>query len=414
MATKLDLLLDFTNGQGVVGGAANYLNYPADFDTNFTSIQTTTNQMVDELTAARLQDAAIPRDLLVSTDIEDNNTGNGRFSPVDVQVTYSGATLTIASGDMYGSGQKVVTAGDTFSAVRANALYYIASDVNGLLTISTSVAQSFVDVASVTVASNLWTTPFTDLLATDDQLTPLISADTTNRIVHRSDMVGALVGNEAPSIRTVTDDGTLEDAGFSHMGTPSRFGWISQKATSEGVGGAVVGAEFREKGQVLLLEQARVFAERTTTQGIVTGAGYTAITFTAPTGNSNGQDTWRREPATYLANPFIASSVAALTLPSGSNYNGTYHWTAYLDFDFGDETWVDVRIQKVVGGAKTIARVRVPTTGATETSVCLSGYMDMVGADSVQLEIDHDGTGTQDVTFARCCGMLVGGPVTPT
>ena len=414
MATKLDILLDFTNGQGVVGGASQYLNYGPDFDTNFTSIQTTVNLMIDELTAARLQDAAIPRDILVSSDIESNNNGAGRFSPNDVKITYSGATLTVSAGDMFINGQKVVTAGDTFSAVRANGLWYVATDINGLLSVSTSLGAVFGDIASVTVASNLWTTPATDLLATDDQLTPLMSGDTINRIFERTDMLGAQVGNDAPAIRLVSDTDVLEDAGFNHLGTASRFGWISQKATAEGSGTAVVGADYREKGQILLLEQARVFAERTTNQGIATGAGYTAITFDAPTGNSNGQDTWRREPASYLTNPFISGASASLVIPAGTHYNGTYHWTATIDFDFGDETWVDVLLTKVTGGTKTIARQRVPTAGVTETSVSLSGYMDMVNTDSVQLQIDHDGTGTQNVTFARVCGMLVGGPVTST
>ena len=147
MATKLDILLDFTNGQGVVGGASQYLNYGPDFDTNFTSIQTTVNLMIDELTAARLQDAAIPRDILVSSDIESNNNGAGRFSPNDVKITYSGATLTVSAGDMFINGQKVVTAGDTFSAVRANGLWYVATDINGLLSVSTSLGAVFGDIA---------------------------------------------------------------------------------------------------------------------------------------------------------------------------------------------------------------------------------------------------------------------------
>ena len=73
-----------------------------------------------------------------------------------------------------------------------------------------------------------------------------------------------------------------------------------------------------------------------------------------------------------------------------------------------DETWIDVRIEKTVGGAKTIARNRVGTAGATESIVSISGFLDMVNGDAVQLQVDHDGTGAQNVTFARLCGMLVG------
>jgi len=421
VATKLGTnpayLEAFDTGQGVVGGLSQYLNYPADFKNNFEAIRITVDTMIDELAAARLQDAAIPRDILVSSDVETNNAGNGRFSPKDVKVSYTGTVLTIAAGDMFGNGQKIVTAGDTFSSTRGNGLYYIASDINGLLSISTLLGNAFVDVCTITVAANLFTTPFVDLLATDTQLTPLLSGDTINRIVERRSATGTLVGDSAPSIRLASNAGVLQDAGFSHLGTPSRFGWISQKATAEGSGAAVVAVEYREKGQMMYLEQARVFAELPvgSPQTIVTGAGFTPITFAAPVGNSNGQDTWRREPASYLTNPFVSGASASLVIPTGTDFNGTYLWTAYLVVEHVDAGAIfDVQIQKVTGGSKTIARQRGLTTGTTETVFCLSGYMDMVNTDSVQLQIDHTGASSHDVTFARLCGMLVGGPVTST
>jgi hypothetical protein len=405
VATKLDLLLSFNTGQGVAGGKANYLNYPIDHDTNYGLIQVTTNQMIDELTAARLQDAAIPRDILVSSDVEANNTGNGRFSPNDVTVTYSGATLTISAGDMFLSGQKVTTAGDTFSAVRADDLYFIASDVNGLLTISTFAVQAFGDIASVTVSSNLWTTPDTDLLATDDQLTPLLTGDTINRIYERTDMVGVQVGNDAPAIRCVGADGTLEDAGFTHAGSASRFQRVARKATSEGSGAAVVAEIYTELGQNQQLEQARCIATATA-EAAGTSSALAALNFDAAV---------RREPAGYFTDPWFDGNEATFTQPGGTtgeraNFIGTYAFSGYVEFP--DAVSVGPFIVDVVADGVTVFNARVAKVASGVTTVPISGFFELAddAANTIQVRTAHNDAASLNVD-ARFGFVMIGGGV---
>lgn len=413
MATKLDLFKLFSTGQGISGGISEYVNYPQDHDENYGDIQASVNQIIDEVNAARLADSQIPQDLLLRRDI----TQNGRFVHDTAKVTRSGQNVTISTGLIFVAGRRIIIVGQTFDFTGlSNGTYFIAVDRTGLLSNSTTGANQEFDVVTV-----VWTSPtLLDANVTDNlynegltflgadagflQQIHIPPKETPNNAV--SDNL--FPAREKPTLRYLSNTGTAGDAGF-FAGDTDEFIWVGDRGTASVT---VLAGMLRNIGQLHLLQQARVFAERTTTQGITTGAGFTGIIFDSPAANAAGLDTWRREPSRYFANPFVTGASASLVIPTdaGGALDGTYLWTAHLVIDIGDATWVDVRIQKTTGGAKTIARQRVAESPATETVINLTGLMDMEDGDTVQLQIDHDGTGTQDVTFARLCGMMIGGP----
>lgn len=418
MATKLSLLKSFQTGQG--GGIATYVTYPADHDSNYLSIESSVNQLVDEMAASRLADAVIPLDILISDSIETATFPGirGRFSPWEARVTRNDPTntvLTVTSGRIFAGGQRIEVQGTTFSSTRASGLWYVASDATGLLTLTTTANSSVVDLASVTVVANLFTTPNTDLLAANTNVVPLISGNTANVIAHRTDMVGAVVGNLAPAIRLAGSTGTLQDAGFSHLGTASRFGWISQRDGGEGSGNAVVAAHFREFGQLSLLEQSRIQAIRTTTLAVATGAGFVSVVWDTPVANADNQRTWRREPEEYFANPWISAAAAPLRVPADADCDGTYLWTAHITLATAGVTtgFVEARIRATNGTATDIALVRVAAASTGDTTLCLSGMLDLAASDTIELQVRHGDAGSINVTGARITGMLIGGPVTP-
>lgn len=416
MATKLDLLKLFSTGQGVSGGLSNYINYPSDHDSNYTAIETGVNTLIDEIATARLTDSQLPRDLIVSSDYEANNSGNGRLAPWEARTTYTGANLTVTDGRIYVNGQRVDVQTQVFSAASlADDLYYIATDVNGLLTVSDTQGSSFFDIASVTVASNAWTTPDDDLLSTGNGRIPLVSADTTNLITHRTDFDGtSLVGNGAPSIRLVGDDGTLEDAGFAHDGTPSQFKRMSQRAISEGNGNTTAAEVYTPMGQNKQLEQGRVQLTRIASQAITTGTA-TGIQFdTLPTANVAG-DPERFEPETYTASTDWQSGTGNVdvVIPSLSDLDGTWAFTATvrMNLDNTTATFLDVTLVQTVGGTAELARARVQPSGTAPTVVSISGEYDLVNGDEFQLQVEHDHGSDRNMTDARLTARLVGGEV---
>lgn len=415
MATKLSLLKSFQTGQG--GGISTYTTYPNDHDSNYTEIESTVNQIVDELAAARLADATIPLDILISDAVEAATSPavRGRFAPWEARITRNDPTntiLTVSDGRIYAGGQRIDVQGTTFSSTRANGLWYVACDATGLLTLTLTPGTGVVDLASVTVAANLFTTPNTDLLSPDGTRTPLVSGNTVNVIPHRTDFAGGLVGNSTPSIRLASNTGVLQDAGFSHQGVASRFAWISQKDGGEATGTAVIAAHFREFGQLMLLEQSRVQALRTTNQAVATGATFVAVSWDAPVANADNQRTWRREPQAYFANPWISAAGAVLTVPADADVDGTYLWTAHITLATTAATgYVEARIRATNGTATDIALARVGVASTGDTTICLSGMMDLQLSDTVEVQVRHGDAGSINITSARVTAMLIGGPV---
>lgn len=403
MAAKLDLLLLFQTGQGIAGGLSEYVNYPQDHDSNYTAIQTTVNQMVDELAATRASDNAIPIAGILTPD-HLAGTSRGRFSPQDARISFSGDEVTIAAGDIW-VGRRYTIPATTFTGDGSSGTRYLNIDSSGVPALSETASAAFFDVAELTWNGSAFTSIDADNLdpsGGDD--VPLITGKTANLIQWRGngDAVESNLGS--PSIRLVDEDGNLEDAGFAHRGTSNSFAWVSGNSG----GSPVVAARHSAGGQFLLMEQARVFVQRTTNQSIGTGS-MTGVIWDSPAANSFGAPE-RREPESYDSTAFISSATASLVLPSSAQYDGTYHFTAYVVLAANDETYVDAQIIQTVGGSAVIARQRVAAS-PTETVICLSGMYDLEGTDAFQLQIEHNGSGSQNVTEARLTAMLVGGPV---
>ena len=398
MATKLDLLLDFGGGQGVGLGA--YTNYPGDHDINYGAIQSTVNTMIDELNAARLADAQIPLDLLLKDeDVAFNNTG--RFSPWEARVTRpSSASLVVSSGRILSNGRRIDVTGQTFSSTRADGLWYIACDDTGLLSATLTPNSSTIDIASATISSNTWTTPNTDLLAPDTQRVPLMSANVVNRFYSRTAFDGSPVGNNAPCFQCVDADGNLEDGGFTYGGASSSMDWISQNDGGEGTGSQVTAATWADVGQHLLYEQARVIATGTAVAAGVSNA-FTAL-------NLDTAD--RREPASYITNPFFTPTGNTLTVPSGGQYDGTYLVTGYVHFPTGSTT--GPYNADIFANSTVVARGGIGKPGAAvDGTLNLSGMIDLSAGDTIQIRAGTGAVGAENVN-CRLSIMLIGGPAT--
>lgn len=393
MAAKLDLLLDFTNGQGVSGGASNYVNYPVDFDSNFTAIQTTVNTMIDELNAARLNDAAIPTDILFS-DAAVANGPAGRFSPWECKVTFTTSTITVTSGRIYAAGRRIDVTGTTFPFT-GNGVFYIATDQSGSLAISTTALQSTFDIAAITASGGVWASGVDNLGF--NQLTPLNTGNVVNRIFERVTANGGSTGKQNPAIRTVDVTGDEGDAGFEYL-EQDGFSWQSQRASGHGSGAAVDAAHFRTQGQLQLLEQARVIATGTAVAAGISNA-FTAL-------NLDTAD--RREPASYLANPFFTPTSSTLTVPSGGQYDGTYLVTGYVQFPNASTTGpynADIFADSTV-----VARGGISKPGASvDGTINLSGMIDLAAGDTIEIRAGT-GSGSAENVNCRLALMLIGGP----
>jgi len=392
MATKLDLLLDFGGGQGIAGGLGAYTNYPGDHDINYGAIQSTVNTMIDELNAARTADALLPPDILQSDQAVTNTAG--RFAPWEARVTFTSTTVTVTSGRCYVNGTRVDVVGDTF-AYTSNGTFYIATDQNGLLAISSSASTSFFDIAEVAAAGGVWTGVTTDNLAFN-QLTPLNTGNTANRIYERVTGNSGATGKQNPAIRTVDKDGNLGDAGFEYL-DEDEFSWYSQRATAHGSGAAVEAAQFRKYGQLLLMEQARVIATGTGVAAGVSNA-FTAL-------NLDTAD--RREPATYITNPFFTPTGNTLTVPTGGEYDGTYLVTGYVHFPTGSTT--GPYNADILAGGTVVARGGISKPGAAvDGTISLSGMVDLTASDTIQIRAGTGAVSAENVN-CRLSVMLIGG-----
>lgn len=385
MATKLEVssgyLLDFANGQGV--GRSAYSSYPPDLDTNFGLIRISLNQLIDEVNASRLIDNTLALDALTTALHRSALAGYGRFSPSEARVTFSGANVTVSSGRIY-VGRKITVTGATLGGTGSAGSRYVAVNEGGILSIATTSGTSLYDIAEMTWNGSAFTAIADDMLdpSANAGKIPLASGDVANFITHRTDGAGALVGLEDPSIRCVGNTGTLQDGGLAHAGSASRFSWVSRRATAEGSGAAVQAATFHELGQLRLHEQARAIATGTAVAG-GTGGSLAAL---------NLDTAIRREPATYIANPFITPTANAMTCPTGGAYDGTYVASGWVLFPSGTYTY-PIAADIVMNGVSIArARVGIATGGESGDAILsLSGLGELAASQTVQIRATHAG-----------------------
>jgi len=404
MATKLDLLKLFSTGQGVAGGLPNYVNYPSDHDTNYTAVETTVNQMIDEINAARLTDSSIPVEMLQSDEVTE-----GRYSAEDAAVTRPTATtVTVSSGPIYVGGRRVVVVGQTFdfTGLTADATMFINTDENGLLTLSTTPAQAHFDLVNVN-----W--DGATLLDTDVVDNIYNNGETLNNIKHgyvqeSGEFPGSVTdvdnvdypGRLAPPIRHKSKAGVINAAGL-FAGDDNVFGRVSGLDSSNDTVLAEIQNAF---GQTLLMEQARCIATATA-QAAGTSGGLAALTFDAAV---------RREPASYFTNPWFTGTGNTFTQPGAtaaerSNFIGTYVFHGYVQFP--DALSTGPFLVDVVADGVTVFNARVAKVAGGITTVPISGFFELAdtAANTIQVRTAHSAAGGLSVD-ARFGFMMIGGP----
>lgn len=415
LTSAVGYLTDFTNGQGV--GRPAYANYPADLDTNFGLISASVNSLVDEVNSARLVDSQLTYDALLRP-IHVANGSVGRMSTSEARGTFTTTQVTVTSGRIY-VGRRINVIGATLTQITtggAAANNYVAVDANGNLSISLTPGTQVFDLIILTRSGGVITAMTENLDFNQNE--PLASGYMANRIFEKR-RGATLAGGQQPPFRLVSIAGVEEDAGLSYFGV-NHFRWQSERDGGPGSGNSVNAAEFTAFGQLALNEQGRIHAIRSTNQSIALGAGFTAVTWDTPVVNSaagTGANprTWRREPASYFANPFLAASGATLTVPNDVDLRGTWLWTAALVMDtsagIATVNWIEAQIRATNGTATNIAFAR-HAVDATTTAFTLAGMMDLIENDTIQLQIRHGNAGAGvNLTSARIAGIMIGGPV---
>lgn len=422
MATKLNLLKDFQNGQGVSGGLPNYSNYPQDHDTNYTSIEQTVNQLVDEVAAARLADALIPADLITHRNI-DTNLGGARFRHDDFQVTRPNTTtVDISEGVAYIQNKRISTSGASvdFTGLPTTNTYYIPIDASGLVLSPTTTADSsFFDIVTVLWDGSLTDADVTDNLFNEGQVL-LISDQGFIQGLHSpgDEIQDPFNVNYAhrlnPPVRSLQPDGTLGESGFFSDNYLSsnieRWFWVSE---NEAGGDTVLSGILTGTGQLLLLNQARVMLTRTGVAQAIPTASLTAIEWdTLPTTNTAGVAE-RFEPDNYVASTDWQSGTGNvnIVIPNNAAYNGTYMFTGIINMNMDDSvaTYLDVRITQTVGGSAIVTRDRLRPAGTSPTLFTFCGMYDFEAGDTFQVQIEHNHGADRDLDFARFTMMLLGG-----
>lgn len=419
MATKVDLLKSFSDGQGT--SLDTYTTYPEDHDTNYTSIETTVNQMVDELAAARLADALIPRDLIDHRNI-DTVTGGARYTHDALEVTRSGNDVVIGGGLCLIKNLRISTLGDTISfstSTDAAGTYYIPMDSTGLILNKTTTANSsnfdLVEVAwdDIALADN----DITDNLLNDGQVLQATDQGMIQGLQGQPDsetnpFAEAFLHRTNPPIRGIEPDGTLGESGFffGNGADDNRWFWVSAEDSSND---SVLGGLLTADGQQLLLEQCRLQVIRSTTQSI-NNTTATAIEWDLlPTANVAG-DPERFEPESYFASTDFQSGTGNrdMVIPSSAALNGTYAFTVHVEFAaLTSATYLDVHLIQTVGGTATIARERVRPAPSGAVHISLAGEYDFVNADEFQVQVEHDDGAAINLTEARATFRLVSGGV---
>jgi hypothetical protein len=148
VATDLSLLKSFVNGQGA--GAATYVTYAEDHDSNYTAIETGYNQLNAEVKAFSGQNAILVQDLFQSTSpaVTVGFVGSESFPTAflsgDTQFQVGvGTAFTAAEGRVR---HNTV---DTFTGSGASGNRYFALRVDGSVTQETTVSQGVLDLYRV-------------------------------------------------------------------------------------------------------------------------------------------------------------------------------------------------------------------------------------------------------------------------
>lgn len=157
MAQKLipgvNIFTDFTNGQSV--GAPNYFTYAPDMDVSYSSITTTVNQIIDEITSIQGQNAVLQLDIATVNDPLSPDFSDDALMGLHSYLPTAGVgtnQIDVAPGSALATGLRVVSATPltlTIASGSSTGTYYIALDVNGFPSVESLPNQKTVDIYSV-------------------------------------------------------------------------------------------------------------------------------------------------------------------------------------------------------------------------------------------------------------------------
>lgn len=376
-------------------------NYGTLLNSDMLAIQVAINQVIDELRAVNASNAVIAQDAL----LPDSASAVGRFGVEDARLTFTigATTIQVSSGVIYIAGQRVTIVGATVPGFIVAGTSFIAVTLDGLMSRETTASQQAFDLATVVQAGiTLADGDVTDNLSFDSG-SALNTANTLQRLYERLTTAGTPVaqGVADPIIRTRTIAGVDEDAGL-YRAAQSEIGFASQHVTSEGVGAAVEGMRTTARGQLQLFEQSRLMlTDSTASAG--TADALTALNMSVV----------RQEPASYLSGtPWGAGPATSFSKPTGTQYDGTYQLSAFVEFNSAATGWLQAEI--LVNSVRVAyGTIQMPTSGTTPIgAIPLAALVDITGTQTVELRAAVT-AGTLTITNALLGLHLIGGRATP-
>ncbi len=236
LETTLGYLLDFSGGQGA--GAANYIVYAPDMDTNFALIRTSVNQLVDEVIAIQGSNAILVLDLIRADDpggplVSSGFVGDHSYQASIITTTSADDTVRITPGTVFGDNGLRITLASTTDLIGSGPLdtFFVFVDANGLPGLSTSAGAGVLDIWTVDWDGSAFL-PATLVVLTDylvdgddfqDQLTvagdATVPAQTHTRVANRMENVERILNGDptnivpgGPTLGVIGTPGMMEGA----------------------------------------------------------------------------------------------------------------------------------------------------------------------------------------------------------
>lgn len=155
-------LVDFAGGQAGLRTPP-YIQYATDHDTNYQTLRTTINQLIDEVNAVQGPNASLGVDLVVFD--RDGRAGGSLLSGLvgveSFATTINAGDVEVGPGTVIVDGTKISNdVGGTFDAAALpDGTAFVAIDLNGALSLEDDPAQQALDLYQVTVTGGVASSP---------------------------------------------------------------------------------------------------------------------------------------------------------------------------------------------------------------------------------------------------------------
>jgi len=347
----------FDNGQGI--GASNYFDYAPDFNTNFATIRTTINQMIDEITATQGQNSVLGLDLMRVDGPDFSNDTDGVIGYHSYITTIGAPTseVDVTAGQAVVSGLRVAS-GSPASLVgfggAATLEVFVQSD--GVPDIAASTP-----VGSLHIADAVWDgAAFTDVTR-------------VGYIFNDGD------AHQQTLARPATGDFAL--AQFEHPG--ERFEALEAVVKDPAV-------------------QPRFEVTRATTQSIGASTNETIDNPVAISWTANPTETPSGTPPTG----WITPSSTDVDVPT--DQDGWYVITGRVTFDGVAAATDVISVGIYINGSMVARDVRNRIGTATpDPEIAVTWQGPLVATDTITLEVTQDNAASQDINSAEMSGIRI-------